>query len=306
MKNLKLLNIHLISVLALLLLTGCSSTQAPLENDARPTVYTSFYPMYDFATKIAGDKAMVVNMVPSGIEPHDWEPSAADITGLEKADLFIYNGLNMEHWVADVLNSLENKNLIVIEASLGTNVIKDEHSHGGEEELDPHVWLGPMNAKIELEYIKNGFVQADPENKDYYEANYEKYASELDSLDKEFSETLSPLLNKDIIVAHAAFGYLCEAYGLNQVAIEGLSSDSEPDPARMAEIIEFGKGQNIKVIFFEELVSPKVANTIAKAIGAKTDVLNPLEGLSDEQVAAGDDYFSIMRQNLKAIKSALE
>lgn len=309
----KILNLFLASSLSLLLFTGCSPSQDPSSRETL-SVYASFYPMYDFATKIAGDKTTVVNMVPSGIEPHDWEPTAADIAGLEKADLFIYNGLNMEHWTEDVLNSLENKDLIIIEASSGINPLEGHHHHDEDEhdeednhhEYDPHVWLNPMNAKIELENIKNGFVQADPENKDYYEENYTKYATELDALDKEFRDTLSSLPNKDIIVAHAAFGYLCEAYGLNQVAIEGLSPDSEPDPARMAEIIDFGTDHNIKIIFFEELVSPKVAETIADAIGAKTDVLNPLEGLSDDQVTAGDDYFSIMRQNLESIKSALE
>ena len=114
------------------------------------------------------------------------------------------------------------------------------------------------------------------------------------------------MTNKDIIVAHKAFGYLCKAYGLNQIAIEGLMPDSEPDPARMEEIIQLAKKKKINTIFFEELVSPKVANTIAKEIGAKTEVLNPLEGLSEEQVDAGEDYFSVMRTNLKQIKNALE
>lgn len=307
----KFINILLITSLALILLVGCNSTSATPEDDNKPTVYTSFYPMYDFATKIAGDKAVVINMVPSGIEPHDWEPSAADITGLEKANLFIYNGLSLEHWVNDVINSLENKNLLVIEASKGTVQIEEDHeheedTHSHDNEFDSHVWLNPMYAKLELENIKNGFIQADPDNSEYYEANYKKYAAEFDILDKEFRDTISPLSNKDIIVSHAAFEHLCKAYGLNQIAIEGFASHSEPDSARMKEIIDFGKEHNIKIVFYEELVSPEVANTIADAIGAKTDILNSLEGLSQEKNSSGDEYFSIMRQNLKAIKSALE
>jgi len=145
-------------------------------------------------------------------------------------------------------------------------------------------------------------VQADPDNRDYYEANYAKYAADLDALDKEFRDTLSGLEKKDVIVSHEAFGYLCAAYGLNQVGIEGLSPDSEPDPARMAEITEFAKDHDVKVIFFEELVSSKVSETIADAIGAETAVLNPIEGLSDEQ----HDYFTVMRQNLQALKTALQ
>lgn len=315
--------------LVLFLLAGCGTTSPSSKADDSQTqkgtlsVYASFYPMYDFAAKIGGDKVSVVNMVPAGSEPHDWEPTAADITGLEKAAVFIYNGAGMEHWAEDVLESLQNKDLVVVEASKGLTLREGHHhEHEGEEEAhadaaadehsdeeekyDPHVWLSPLNAKAEMENIKNAFVQADPDNKDYYEANYAKYAADLDVLDKEFKDTLTPLPNKDIIVAHQAFGYLCAAYGLNQVGIEGLSPDSEPDPARVAEIIEFAKEHKVRVIFFEELVSPKVAETIAKAIDARTDVLSPIEGLSDEQRSAGGDYFSVMRQNLENLKTALQ
>lgn len=322
----KFWNMLISGSLALFLLAGCSSTQNPpaTNTDANQSqkeklsVYASFYPMYDFASKIGGDQVNVVNMVPAGTEPHDWEPTATDITGLEKARVFIYNGAGMEHWAEDVLKSLQNKNLIAVEASRDIKLVEGHHEHEDEakdaarkeehedEGFDPHVWLSPLNAKKEMENIKNALVQADPNNKDYYEANYAKYAADLDALDKEFKDALSPLPKKDIIVSHEAFGYLCAAYGLNQIGIEGLSPDSEPDPARMAEIIDFAKAHDVKVIFFEELVSPKVAETIAKATGAETAVLNPLEGLSDEQQAAGDDYFSVMRQNLGSLKAALQ
>ena len=316
-------SILVIGYLALSVLAGCGSQQASSSEGAESgqsqgeklSVYASFYPMFDFAKKIGGDKAEVTNMVPAGTEPHDWEPTASDVTGLEKADIFIYNGAGMEHWAQDVLDSLQNKDLIVVEASKGISLMEgheDEEEHAAEsgeeeaEQYDPHVWLSPVNAKAEMENIKNAFAQADPDNKDYYEANFEKYAGELDALDKEFKDTLSPLPNKDIIVAHQAFGYLCAAYGLNQVAIEGLAPDSEPDPARMADIIKFAEEHQVKVIFFEELVSPKVAEAIAKATNAKTETLNPLEGLSDEELAGGSDYLSVMRQNLQVLKEALQ
>lgn len=320
----KIWSILLMGSLALLLLAGCSQTEKPNADgnhsqDGKLSVYASFYPMYDFASKIGGDKAKVVTMVPAGTEPHDWEPTAADITGLEKADVFVYNGAGMEHWAQDVLESLQNKDLIAVETSKGITLREghheDEDEHEDEEkdedkhedkEYDPHVWLNPVNAKKQMENIKDAFVKADPDNKDYYEANYAQYAADFEALDKEFKDTLSALPKKDIIVSHEAFGYLCAAYGLNQIGIEGLSPDSEPDPARMAEIIEFAKEHDVKVIFFEELVSPKVAKTIADNVGAETAVLNPIEGLSDEQKAAGDDYFAVMRQNLKELKAALQ
>ncbi|MDR1193217.1 MAG: metal ABC transporter substrate-binding protein [Peptococcaceae bacterium] len=288
--------------------------QTPTQGETL-SVRASFYPMYDFAVKIGGDKVAVVNMVPAGTEPHDWEPAAADIVGLENAAVFVYNGAGMEHWAEDVLAALENRELVIAEASEGVPLLAGHHDHDDEDEAededeeeegyDPHVWLDPARAKIVMENIRNAFTQADPANQAVYEANYERYAAELDELDKTFRDTLAPLPNKDIIVAHEAFGYLCAAYGLNQVPIEGLSPDSEPDPARMAEIIDFARERQIKVIFFEELVSPKVAETIAAATGAATAVLNPIEGLSDEEQAAGEDYFSLMRQNLAALTAAL-
>lgn len=308
------------------ILAGCAapggapaSSTAPAEQKLK--VYTSFYTMYDFTTKIGGDKIEAVNLVPGGGEPHDWEPAPADIAALEEADVFVYNGAGLEHWVETVLPTLGNKDLIAVESSKGIT-LQEGHSHSHEEgeehdedhdedeeheeesSMDPHVWLNPMNAKQQMETIKNALVQADATNKEYYEANYTKYAAELDTLDQDFKAMAAGLKNKDLIVTHEAFGYLCSAYGLNQVAIEGLTPDSEPNAGRIAEVIEFAKEHQVTTIFFEELVNPKVAEAIAKAVGAKTDVLSPIEALSDESAAAGDDYISVMRKNLQAIQNA--
>ena len=281
------------------------------ENDGKLDVMASFYPMYDFAVKVAGDRANVTAMVPAGTEPHDWEPAVADIRNLENADLFVYSGAGMEHWAEDVLESLDNQDLTVVEASDGVTLLEgdshdDGHDHGEESSYDPHVWLDPQNAKKEMENIKNGFVQADPDHAADYEANFATWAEEFDKLDQEFTDTLGALENKNIVVAHEAYGYLCEAYGLHQMGIEGLTPDSEPDPARMAEIIDFVKENDVKVIFFEELASSKVADTVARETGAQVGVLSPLEGLSDREEADGADYFSVMRENLAALQSALE
>lgn len=296
---------------------SAGSSAASTGSTASLSVVASFYPMYDFAEKIGGDHVTVTDLVPAGTEPHDWEPAPSDITTLEKADVFIYSGAGMEHWVTSVLNTLENKNLVTVEASDGITLLHGFHEEeeaaasgsaatSADSDVDPHVWLAPLNAKIEMENIKNALVQADPDHKADYEANYTKWSAECDKLDQEFKTTLSGLRNKDIVVSHEAFGYLCDAYGLNQMGIEGIDPDSEPDPARMAEIQDFVKANNVKIIFSEDLVSPKVAQTIADATGAKMETLNPLEGLTDDQLAAGDDYFSVMRQNLQILKTALE
>lgn len=294
-------------------------------------VYTSFYPMYDFANKIGGNKIELVNLVPAGTEPHDWEPTTGDIAALEEADILIYNGAGMEHWVEDVVASLGNKELVVVEASQGIELMEGHHHHDGDDHdhsdhehhdgeehddhdhedhdhdgIDPHVWTSIRNAKKEMETIKNALVTADPSNASFYEENYKTYSVKFDELDKKFEETISSLPNKNIVVAHEAFGYLCADYGLHQFGIEGLSPDSEPNPTRMAEVVEFVKENQVKTIFFEELVSPKVAEAVASETGATTDMLNPLEGLTQEQLDSGLDYLSIQEMNLTAIEKALK
>lgn len=305
-------------------------------------VAASFYPMYDFATKIAGGRAEVSCLVPAGTEPHDWEPATDDIVNLSKADLLVYNGAGMESWVEDALESLAKEAPASVEASKGIELRKSdeeeeeedggaegsaEHDHDHEEEndhdhseseaadgeshehhhgsIDPHVWLAPLNAKVELGNIRDALVEVDPDGKETYDANYETYAAEFDKLDQEYKDGLKDLKNNKIVVSHEAFGYLCDAYGLEQEGIEGINADSEPDAKRMAEIADYVRENNIKVIFSEELVSPKVAEAIASETGAEVLLLNPLEGLSDEEMAAGEDYFSVMRTNLEYLKKAL-
>lgn len=315
----KTIAIFVTVTLLLTLLAGCGKQQGKLSEGGKLSVYVSFYPLYDFAQKVGGDRVEVVNLVPIGMEPHDWEPAAMDIARLEEADILVYNGAGLEHWVDSVLPTLQNQDLIVVEAAQGIALREgyeghaeheDESEHEDEpeheeEQVDPHTWLDPQNAKKQMQNIQLAFAQADPENATTYQDNYNRYAAEFDALDKEYREGLSGLTNRDLVVSHEAFGYLCAAYQLNQMGVEGLSPDSEPDPARMAEIIDFVREHSVKVIFFEEMASDKVSQTIAKATGAQTDMLNPLEGLSEEQLNAGEDYFSIMRQNLEKIIQAL-
>ena len=318
-KNLKILTILLISII---IISGCSTDNkqvqftAETENLEKLTVYTSFYPMYDFTSKIGGEKVNVVCIVPSGIEPHDWEPSASDIAKLEKAKLFIYSGAGLEHWVEDILSSLTNPSLHVVEASKNITLIsghEDNHTshsdaqdiHEESSSVDPHVWLNPLNAKIQAHNIQKALCEVDPANTQYYEDNYQAFSDELDQLHQEFMDRLAHVTSRKVIVTHEAFGYLCDAYHLEQLGIEGLSPNSEPTPARMIKIIEFAKEHQITTIFFEEMANEKVAKTIASEIHAETAVLSPIEGLSEKQTVNGDDYLSVMRQNLDALVKAL-
>lgn len=298
--------------MTILFSVGCTkNNNEDVNSQGKINIYTSIYPLYDFTKKVGGDKVNVTNLVPAGTEPHDWEISTSDIVNLEKADMLVYNGAGIESWTDKVINSLENKNIDYVKTSEGLDIHSadvnekshDGHNHGSS---DPHTWLSIKNAKKEMENIKDALVKKDPKNADYYEKNYETYSKKFDELDKKYKDTLDPIDNKSIIVAHEAFGYLCDEYDIKQVGIEGLTPDSEPDPARMTEIIKFAKDNNTKTIFFEELVSPKVAKTIAKEINANTAVLNPLEGLSDEDIKNGEDYFSVMEKNLQAIYESLK
>lgn len=292
------------------LLTACGKEEATEKE--RIKVVTSNYPMYDFTKRIAGDTLDVVNLVPPGIEPHDWEPNVQDIAQLEEAKAFIYNGAGMEIWVDKVLNSLKNKELLALEASSGVDLLEAEehdhdHKHDHEHlhgEWDPHVWLSLRAAQVELGNIKNLLVELNPTQKEVYEKNYQKAIKEFQDLDAEYKEKLAPFAGKKIVVSHEAFAYLCRDYKLKQLGIEGVFADSEPSPAKMKEIIDFVRKHQVKVIFFESLASPKVAEAVANEAGVTTAMLNPLEGLTEKEIAEGKDYVSLMRENLEALEGA--
>ena len=215
----------------------------------------------------------------------------------------------------DVTSAADNKDLVSVEASRGVDLLpatgdEDEHedAHEGDHEhgqYDPHVWLSPANAKVEMANIRDALIKADPDGKNAYEKNYEKYADMLDELDQKYASELAGTASKSIVVSHQAFGYLCDRYGLTQVPIEGIEADSEPDAKTMAKIVDFVKENGTKTIFSEELVSPKAAQAISDETGASLEVLNPLEGLTDEQISAGEDYFSVMESNLDKLVKAL-
>ncbi|RCX18884.1 zinc transport system substrate-binding protein [Anaerobacterium chartisolvens] len=334
MKRIMTSFICLVLTLGMGFLSGCSAK--PAENtsageEKKLSVFASFYTMYDFTKKIGGDRINVTNIIPSGVEAHHWEPSPSDIASLKNADMFVYNGVGMEGWVDKVLESLKSDKLVAVDTSKSATLLEKsssgkehEHEHEGEHEeeeheagheeghnhgdlkYDPHIWLDPMNAKKQMEAIKDALVKVDPSNKDYYEQNYQDNAKKLDELDKAFKDAASGFKTKDIVVSHKAFGYLCNAYGLNQVAIEGLNAESEPTAAKMAEIVDFVKKNNVKYIFTEELLSPKTAEAIAKESGAQVAVLSPVEGLEEKDIQAGQEYLSVMRRNLEVLKKALE
>lgn len=312
MNKLKVTKSLMIAGLSSILLAGCASST--VSSDGKIDVVTSFYPMYEFTKQVAGEHANVIALIPAGSEPHDWEPSAKDMKKVKEADVFVYNGI-VEGWAEQALQSAANAKRVVVEASKGIDLIEGMHDEGEEEEedahghsheLDPHVWLSPLLAQHEVEAIAQGLIAVDPAHKEDYRNNADTYIAKLKALDVKFRDTLATVKHKEFVTQHAAFGYLAKAYGLTQVPIAGLSPEEEPAPDKMADIIQFAKEKQVKTIFFETLVDPKVATTIAKEINAHTDVLNPLEGLTAEDKKNNLDYISVMTNNLQALKKALD
>ncbi len=268
------------------------------------SVVASFYPVYFLASQIGGDRADVINVTPAGGEPHDYEPTAQDMTRIESANLVVLNGGGLEAWGDSVKQSIDAQKTTFVTAGEGLTtrrVVED-----GEDIIDPHVWLSPILAQQMVDRIEQGYAKADPANADYYAQNAATLKAKLAQLDTEYRQGLASCKSKDIITSHVAFGYLSAAYGLNQVAITGVSPEEEPSAKELADIADFAKKNGVRYIFFESLVSPKLSQTIATEVGAQTLVLDPIEGITSDEMAAGATYFSVMESNLANLRTALE
>jgi zinc transport system substrate-binding protein len=305
----RFISIILLMIVSISLLSGCGKNNDNTAAAGKISVVTSFYPIYYIAGEIGGDHAQVVNLIPVGVEPHEWSPKSKDISRVSHAQLFLYNGAGLEGWVTDFLQGLDHgSKLVTKQVSEGVKLINadGEDEAGSGKGVDPHTWVSPKSALVMAENIRSSFIQVDAANKADYEANYDRLKAKLTVLDENFTKDLAAMPNKDIVVSHQAFGYLCRDYGLNQVAIMGLSPDAEPRAQDLLSISKFVKQHGIKTIFFEELVSDELAKTLAREADVSTMVLNPLEGLTPEEEAKGDNYVTIMEVNLQNLKKALQ
>jgi len=305
-----IIGIALIGVIAFVLSPTLKSSHQVKSDKIQ--VVASFYPVYFLSKEIAGDKADVFNITPAGAEPHDYEPTAQDMARMENSRMIVINGGGLEAWSDNAEQNLKGETIIVVAGEglfseekheKDEHENEDEHGHDG---IDPHIWLNPILVKNMANKILDGYIQIDPANENYYRANTEDLILRLENLDNEYIKGLANCKSKNIITSHSAFGYLAVAYGLNQVSVAGLSPDEEPSVQQLAEASKFAKDNNVKYIFFESLISPKLSETIANEVGAKTLVLNPIEGLSSEEISQGKDYFTEMENNLANLKTALE
>jgi zinc transport system substrate-binding protein len=292
-------------------LAGCAKPEAADRANGKIAVYTSIYPLAYFAEQIGGKRVDVHALVPPGTEPHEFELSTRDMARLSQADVFIYNGAGLEAWSEQAKQTLDPSRTVQVNATKGVPLLdaKAEHEEHGEHEhghggVDPHVWLDPKRAMIQARNIRDGLIQADPHHKAEYEANYVKLQQRLNELDRAFADLAKRTPVKTFLVSHAAFEYLADRYGLKQIAIAGLSPTDEPSAKELQALIETAKREKVRVIFFETLVNPKTAETLKREIGAKALTLNPLEGLTPEEIKRGENYFTIMEKNRKNLAQA--
>jgi zinc transport system substrate-binding protein len=291
---------------ALVLTAAACATDSAANDDASLDVVAAFYPLEFLAGQVGGEHASVSNLAAPGVEPHDLELTPSQVADLARADLVIYlSGFQpavddavAEH-AGDAAFDLAEVVPMIEATAPDEHAGQEDEDHGG---LDLHVWLDPDRMAGFATELAAEFAARDPDHAAEYTANAGTLGEELATLDREYAEGLADCERREIVVSHAAFGYLADRYDLTQVAITGLSPEEEPSPQRLAEVIHEAEATGATTIFFEVLVSPEVAQVIAEQIGAGTAVLDPIEGLAP---GSDEDYLSLMRNNLDALRPAL-
>ncbi len=275
----------------LFLLAGCGTAKLDPTN---PTIATTFYPLYDLTRSIAGNSSEVFSIVPINAEPHDYQLTPKDILRVDSAKAYVVMGVEFANF-EDQLIEASGKNVIIINAAKGIQQLDSA------EGKDPHVWLSPRNAIIMAENIEEGLTSADPVHSENYRENVRSLTRALTKLDEKYS-VLRTCKKDTILVAHDAFSYLARDYGFNTIFISGLSPEAEPTPQQIKQLIDVAREKNLKYVFYEELIDPKVSNTIAEQVGAKTLMAYPAESTSNPE----ETYITIMEKNLENLKIALE
>jgi zinc transport system substrate-binding protein len=297
--------------------TAACGTDAPAADDDRIDLVAGFYPLQFLAERVGGDGVQVEPLAKPGAEPHDLELNPGQVGQVAGADLVLFLKGFQPAVDEAVEQNAADKAFDVAEVQPLLDAAADGHDHEGEDEhasegagdhgdetggKDPHVWLDPTRFATIGDKLAERLGRVDPDRAAEYTARARTLRTDLEALDAEFAAGLKTCERREIVTSHSAFGYLAERYQLEQIGITGLTPDDEPSPQRLAAVTEEAREHGASTIFFETLVSPKVAETIAKEVGAKTAVLDPIEGKPDGE---GTDYLSVMRSNLAALRTAL-
>ncbi|WP_347861484.1 zinc ABC transporter substrate-binding protein [Salimicrobium sp. PL1-032A] len=307
-------------------------------------VYTTVYPLQFFAERIAGEDASVESILTPGSDPHTYEPTSKEMVEMAEADAFIYSGAGLESYAEQISDSIQSEDVEILEASKGIDLEEHVHNHGEEEETheeehaheeeegtheeehaheeeasdgedshaghnhgeqDPHIWLDPIRSIQVAENVKNTLVEIRPEQEETFNENFEELKGELESLDQEFHDKLESAEKNKIIVSHAAYGYWEQAYGIEQIAVSGLSPTNEPSQKDLETIIETAEQNDLEHVFFEQNITPKVADVVKKEIGAEALRLHNLSVLTEEDIENEEDYFTLMQRNLETLMEGL-
>ena len=273
----------------------------------RLTVVASVFPLFEFAREVAGSAADVKILLPPGVDPHSWEPRPSDIVNISRADIFIYTSERMEPWADSIARAVSGWDVTLVQVINNLNdsegVIKSNQDHAE----DPHFWLDLTLSADTVLMIGNLLADRDPANKDQYMANALAYISKLDLLDEAFMTGIKECRSRQLVTGgHAAFGHLISRYGLEQISVYGLSPDAEPTPRHLAGIVNMVNNSDIRTIFSEELLNPRMAQVLSQETGAGILVLNPGANLTADQWRDGLTFHEIMGRNLKTLREGLE
>ena len=298
-------------LLGALLASGCGGTGTPAgSSGGKLEVVTAFYPFAYVASRVAGTHAEVSSLTQPGAEPHDVELTPRQVASVSSADLVVYEH-TFQAAVDEAVAQSGNPHLLDTATVVPLQPLEETHEdapdepgheHEAESGLDPHVWLDPTNVAAIGDAVGRMLAEVDPGHAADYTANAAALRSDLTGLDSAYRSGLARCDRTDFVTTHEAFGYLARRYGLAQIGISGLSPDAEPSPARIAQVQSEARAHGVTTIFYETLVSPAVATSIAGDLGLATDVLDPIEGITS--ASRGSDYLAVMRSNLTALQKA--
>ncbi|MEH7118105.1 zinc ABC transporter substrate-binding protein [Neobacillus vireti] len=293
-----------------LLLSGCTNGNNPSkEKKDQLTIYTTVFPLQYFAEQIGGKYVNVETIYPPGADEHTFEPSQKDMMNLADSDLFFYIGLGLEGFVEKAKDTLKNQNVELVPTAAHLNLPKDPHADEGEEHgahnENPHVWIDPIYCKEMAAVIRDRLISKMPQQKELFNKNYQKLATQLDDLNNRYKQTISAGKHKKIMVTHAAFGYWETRYGLEQISISGLSTTNEPTQKELENIISIAEHEGIHYVLFEQNVQSKLGKVVQNEMGAKALHIHNLAVLSKDNLKNKETYFTLMNANLKTLETAL-
>lgn len=306
-KTIFIIGVLLVVIASLYALTNLNRSKK--KHTDKISVVTTLFPLYDFAKNIGQGEVEVTLLLPPGVEAHTFEPNPGDIVKINEADLFVYTGKFMEPWAQDLIKGISGKDVKIVDSSSGIKMIKEEQKqeHHNQEGVDPHIWLDFDNAKKMIDCISKAFAEKDPANREYYKKNADEYKNQLTKLDNEYKTKLANCQSKEIVYGgHYAFGYMCKRYGLKYMAAYGISPDSEPSVEDLIKLVKQIKKDKIQYVFYEELVSPKIAEMLTKETGTKLLLLNPAHNLTKGEYENRATFLSIMESNLKNLSIGLQ